>query len=160
MTPCSGTSYLAGSLAATRPGYARPERQAFGSSPAADDIGHVPPRTFRSPPGGTMFQSYPGRLAGLHRHPQRDALAHTARLSRLAAAVAAATVGLLASAAAIPAAFAQQTQATVHHAASGGGLTSWQIALIGVGVPLAAVAVAVLVRRVRTARRAAPSPGA
>ena len=69
-----------------------------------------------------MFQSYPGRLVGLHRHAQRDALAHTARLSRagsrLAAAVAAATVALLASAA-IPAAFAQQTQATVHHTAGG-----------------------------------------
>jgi protein-S-isoprenylcysteine O-methyltransferase Ste14 len=105
-----------------------------------------------------MFQSYPGRLPGLHRHAQRDPLAHTTRLSWLAAVVVAATVGLLASAAAIPAAFAQQTQATVHPAAAGGGLTSWQIALIGVGVPLALVAVAVLVRRARTARRAAPSP--
>ena len=179
MTPCFDTNYLVGPLlAATRPGYARLERQAFGSSPAADDIRHVPPRAFRSPTGGTMFQSYPGRLVGLHRHAQRDALAHTARLSRpgtrphtawsragtrlsrLAAAVAAATVGLLASAAAIPAAFAQQTQATVHHAAAGGGLTGWHIALIGVGVPLAAVAVTVLVRRVRAARRAAPSPTA
>lgn len=179
MTPCFDTNYLVGLLlVATRPGYARLERQAFGSSPAADHIRHVPPRTFRSPPGGTMSQSYPGRLVGLHRHAQRDALAHTARLSRpgthphtawswagtrlsrLAAAVAAATVGLLASAAAIPAAFAQQTQATVHHAAAGGGLTGWQIALIGVGVPLAAVAVTVLVRRVQAARRAAPSPTA
>jgi hypothetical protein len=87
-----------------------------------------------------MFQSYPRRLA---------------------AAVAAATVALLASAATIPAAFAQQTQATVHHAAAdGGGLTGWQIALIGVGVPLAATAVIVLVRLVQGARRAASSPNA
>jgi hypothetical protein len=137
MTPYFDTNCFVGLLlAATRPGYARPERQAFGSSPAADDVRPVPPRSFRSPPGGTMFQSYPGRLA---------------------AAVAAATVGLLASA--IPPAFAQQTQATVHHAA-GGGLAGWQIALIGVGVPLAATAVIVLVRWVQAARRGAPSPNA
>jgi hypothetical protein len=169
MTPYFDTNYLGGLLlAATRPGYTRLERQAFGSRPSADDIRHVPPRTFRSPPGGTMFQSPPGRLAGLHRRAQRDALTRTARLSRagrrlsrLAAAAAAATIALLASAAAIPAAFAQQTQATVHHtAASGGGLASWQIALIGIGVPLAATAVIVLVRLVQAAHRAAPSPNA
>ena len=74
--------------------------------------------------------------------------------------MAAATVGLLASAAAIPAAFAQQTQATVHYATAGGGLTSWQIALIGVGVPLAATAVIVLVRRVQAAHRTTPSQNA
>jgi hypothetical protein len=115
-----------------------------------------------------MFRSYPGRLAGLYRHAQRDALAHTARLSlaatrlsRLAAAVAAATVAVLASAATIPAAFAQQTRATVHHAsAGGGGLTGWQIALIGVGVPLAVTALIVLVRLVQGARRTASSPNA
>jgi hypothetical protein len=84
-----------------------------------------------------MFQSYPRRLA---------------------AALVAVTVGLLASAAAIPPAFAQQTQATVHHAA--GGLTGWQVALIGVSLPLAAAAVTVLLRLVRAARRAAPSPTA
>jgi hypothetical protein len=44
-----------------------------------------------------MFQSYPGRLPGLHRHAQRDPLAHATRLSRLAAVVVAATVGLLES---------------------------------------------------------------
>ena len=85
-----------------------------------------------------MFQSYPRRLA---------------------AALVAVTVGLLASAAAIPPAFAQQTQATVHHAATG-GLTGWQIGLIGVSLPLAAAAVTVLLRLVRAARRAAPSPAA
>ena len=105
-----------------------------------------------------MFQPYPGRLVGLHRH----ALAHTARLSRagsrLAAAVAAAAVALLASAAAIPAAFAQQTQATVHHTA-GGGLAGWQIALIGVGVPVVATLI-VLVSRAHAARGTASSPNA
>jgi hypothetical protein len=85
-----------------------------------------------------MFQSYPRRLA---------------------AVLAAVAVGLLASAAAIPPAFAQQTQATVHHAAAG-GLTGWQVALIGVSLPLAAAAVTVLLRLVRGARRAAPSPTA
>ena len=76
-----------------------------------------------------MFRSYPGQLAGLHPQAQRDPLApaarlsrhgtkpHTAwsragtRLSRLAAAAAAVTIGLLASAAAIPAAFAQEMPA-------------------------------------------------
>jgi hypothetical protein len=51
-----------------------------------------------------------------------------------------------------------QTQATVHHAA--GGLTGWQVALIGVSLPLAAAAVTVLLRLRRAARRAAPSPTA
>ena len=55
-----------------------------------------------------MFQSYPRRLA---------------------AAVVAVTVGLLALAAAIPPAFAQQTQATVHHAGAS-ALTGWQVALL------------------------------
>jgi hypothetical protein len=80
---------------------------------------------------------------------------------RLAAALVAVTVGLLASAAAIPPAFAQQTQTTVHHHhAAAGGLTGWQVALIGVSLPLAAAAVTVLLRLVRAARRAAPSPTA
>jgi hypothetical protein len=81
-------------------------------------------------------------------------------LRGLAAALAAVTVGLLAFAAAIPPAFAQQTQATVHHHAAGGGPTGWQIALIGVGIPLVAAAVTILVRLVRAARRATPSPTA
>jgi hypothetical protein len=111
-----------------------------------------------------MFQSHPGRLVGLHLHGQRGALAHTARLSRtgtrlsrLAAAVAAASVALLASAAAIPATLAQQTQTTVHH--TGGGLATWQIALIGVGVPVAATLI-VLVSRAHAARGTASSPNA
>jgi hypothetical protein len=78
---------------------------------------------------------------------------------RLAAALAAVAVGLLASAAAIPPAFAQQTQATARHAAAGGP-TGWQVALIGLSLPLAAVAVAVVLRLVWAPRRAAPSPTA
>jgi hypothetical protein len=125
-----------------------------------------------------VFHSYQGRLAALHRHAQRDALAlavrlsrpgirsHTAWfragicLSRLAAVLTAVTVGLLASAATIPAAFARETQATVHPAATTGGMTGWHIALIGVGVPLAAAVVTVLARRVQAARRATSSPTA
>jgi hypothetical protein len=95
-----------------------------------------------------MSQSDQGRRAGLH---------------RLAAALVAVTVGLLASAAAIPAAFAREVPtglATVHQTGTAGGLTSWQIALIGVSVPVAAVVVTVLLRRVRGARRAVHSPTA
>jgi hypothetical protein len=90
------------------------------------------------------------------------------RLSRLAAALAAAAAGLLASAAAVPAAFAANmppglsrrsrvapvSLAAAHHAASG-GLTSWQIALIGIGFPLALIIIGILVRRAKGARRAA-----
>jgi hypothetical protein len=110
-----------------------------------------------------MSQSYPGRPAGLHRQAQRDALAPAvrpsgagSRLSRLAAVLVAVTVGLLASAAAIPAAFARETStglATAHQTGTSGGLTSWQIALIGVGFPLALAVVAVLLKRARAARR-------
>jgi hypothetical protein len=139
-----------------------------------------------------MFRSYPARLAGRPRQAKPGALASAARisrpgtrpyaawsregtrLSRLAAAVAAVTAGLLASAAAIPAAFAQEMpagphrhapvalvpQAAVHHAAATGGLTGWQIALIGIGFPLALIGVGVVLRRVRAARRAAPPSAA
>lgn len=88
-----------------------------------------------------MFQSYPVRR-------------------RLAAALAAVTVGLLAAFATIPAAFASQVPlATVHHPAAS-GLTGWQIALIGVGFPVALIAIAILLRRTLAARRAATPPTA
>ena len=61
-----------------------------------------------------MFQSYPGRRGPASPRPPA------------AAAVAAVTVGLVASAASIPAAFAQPTQATVHHTAAVGGLAGWE----------------------------------
>jgi hypothetical protein len=47
--------------------------------------------------------------------------------------------------------------ATTGHAA-GGGVTTWQIVLIGIGVPLALIAVAVLLRWVRAGRRPTSSP--
>jgi iron-sulfur cluster repair protein YtfE (RIC family) len=128
-------------LAANRPGYARLECRAFGASRAAPDHSYARLRTFRSPRGATMFQSYPVRR-------------------RLAAALAAVTVGLLAAFASIPAAFASQVPlATVHHPAAS-GLTGWQIALIGVGVPLALIAIGILLRRTLAARRAATPPTA
>jgi hypothetical protein len=87
------------------------------------------------------------------------------RLRRLAAALAAVTAGLLASAASIPAAFARDmppglygrspvapVPAATAHAATAGGTTGWQIALIGVGVPLAAAAFAALARPPRATR--------
>jgi hypothetical protein len=125
-----------------------------------------------------MFQSDPGQPAGLHRQAQRDARGHAVRrsgpgirphtawfragtrLSRLAAALAAVTVGLLASVAAIPAAFAQGRQATADHAVTTGGLATWQIALIGVGIPLALAVVGIAARRIKAARRAASWPAA
>jgi hypothetical protein len=47
--------------------------------------------------------------------------------------------------------------AAVHHAAATGGLTDWQIALIGVGVPLALVAVSVVLRLARGHRASSPT---
>lgn len=49
------------------------------------------------------------------------------------------------------------TLATVRHAAATGGLTGWQIALIGVGVPLALVVVTVLLRMARGRRASSPT---
>jgi iron-sulfur cluster repair protein YtfE (RIC family) len=168
-------------LAATRPGYARLERQAFDTRSPAHDTRHLPNRSFRSSPGGTMFRSHPRRPVSPRRPAQHDALAIRLsrpetrsltvqsragmRLRRMAVILAAATVGLLASAAAIPAAFAdippavygrsRVGPATVH-AATAGGPAVWLIALIGIGVPLAATVVTVLLRRARAA--AGPPP--
>jgi hypothetical protein len=116
--------------------------------------------------GETTFQPDQGRRAGWSRADTR--------LSRLATALAAVTVALLASAAAIPAAFARELppglyrrssaalapSATVQHTATTGGITGWQIALIGVGVPLAAVVLTIVLRRVRGARQGTHSPTA
>ena len=97
------------------------------------------------------------------------------RLGRLAAVLAAAICGLLASAAAIPAAFARvvpppggqygpgpvrQAPATTVHVITAAGLAAWQIAMIALGAALVAAAAAVLVDRARAARRAAPAPTA
>ncbi len=89
------------------------------------------------------------------------------RLRRLAAALAAVTCGLLASAAAAPAAFAsipygqsstapaRQLPATTVRVIASGGMAAWQIALIALGAALAGAAAAVLLSRVRAARRVA-----
>ena len=95
-------------------------------------------------------------------HPRTAPKAST-RLRRLAAAMAAVIVGLLASVA-IPAAFARDIpvpgayfgtisvarvpSATVH-AAAAVGRAGWQVTLIAVGAALAAAAVTILLRRVR-----------
>jgi hypothetical protein len=114
-------------------------------------------------------------LAGQGASPRRAAVKAGTRLRRFAAVMAAVTVGLLASVATVPAAFARTVpppggaygttsvapvQAATVHAAASGGMASWQIALIAVGAALAASAVTILLGRVRTARRAIPSPAA
>ncbi len=118
-------------------------------------------------------------FAHLHRQgtqPRAAAPRAGTRLRRIAAVLAAVTTGLLASAATIPAAFARDVPrgqygparpapvpATTVHAATTGGMTGWQIALIALIALSAAVAVAavtVLRHRARAAHRAVPSPTA
>jgi hypothetical protein len=105
-------------------------------------------------------------------HPRTAVLKAGTRLRRLATAMAAVTVALLASVVTIPAAFARVIpppggsygtasvapvpSATVHAAAA--DLAGSQITLIAVGAALAAAAVTILLDRVRTARSAVPSP--
>jgi hypothetical protein len=88
-----------------------------------------------------------------------------ARLGRLAAVLAAVISGLLASAAAATAAFANPipigdggavpiapvSRATVRVVST--GMAGWQIALITVGAAIVAAAVTVLLERARSARR-------
>ena len=96
-------------------------------------------------------------------------------LRRLATALAAVAIGLLASAAAIPAAFAMQVPdpggrggparplpvpASTVHVVTTGGMAGWQITLITLGAVLVAAAVTVRLARARAARGAAPSPAA
>ena len=94
------------------------------------------------------------------------------RLRRLAAVLAALTCGLLAWAAAVPAAFAMTPTPQPYlrgeygpgpvapvpattRVIIAGGMAGWQIALIAVGAALAAATVAVVLDRARAARRAA-----
>jgi hypothetical protein len=106
-------------------------------------------------------------------HPRTAALKAGTRLRRLAAALAAATIGLLASAVTIPAAFARDVPqpgsgyelgrfgpvpATTSHAAT--GIPGWQIILIAVGAVLAAGAVTIVLAWARAGQRAVPSPAA
>ena len=94
---------------------------------------------------------------------------------RWLAAVVAAVTGLLASAAAVPAAFAMPVPgpggqdattgpAPVPAAAvrlvAAGGMPGWQITLIALGAALLAAAVAVLLDRALATRRAASAPAA
>jgi hypothetical protein len=117
----------------------------------------------------------------LHRqgtHPAIPASKAGTRPRRAAAVLAAVTAGLLASAAAIPAAFARDIPdtlpggqyrpaypapapaSTVHAVTATGGMAGWQIALIVLGAALIAAAVTIVLARARAAHRAAPSPAA
>ena len=105
-----------------------------------------------------MFARIPQREA----HPGSTARQAAARLRRLAAALAAITCTLLASAAVMPAAWAVNeippggpAQPPATAAAIAGGMPGWQITLIALGAALVAATVAVLLDRALAARRAA-----
>ena len=116
-----------------------------------------------------------------HAFPARDPIRPRqarkagARLRRLAAVLAAAACGLLASAAVVPAAFARPipipgpvgqyepirvapVSAPTVRVVTAGGMAGWQIALIALGAALLAAATAVLLDRALAARRAASAP--
>jgi hypothetical protein len=91
-----------------------------------------------------------------------------ARLSRLAAVLAAITGSLLASIAVVPAAFARPmpppggsygpagpVPATTIHVIAAGGMAGWQITVIALAAALVAATAAVLADRARAARRTA-----
>jgi len=107
-------------------------------------------------------------------HSRRGPSARTAaaRLRRLAAVLAAVTGGVLAWAAAVPAAFAMTPQPQPYlrgeygpgpvmpvpastRVIIAGGMPGWQITVIAVAAALAAATVAVVLDRARAARRAA-----
>jgi len=96
----------------------------------------------------------------------------TTRLRRVIVALVAVTGGLLAWAAAVPAASAATTLIPDPGGASGpvpaipvqviavGGMPGWQIILIALGAAVVAATTAVLLDRVRTVRRAASATAA
>ena len=96
-------------------------------------------------------------------HPHTAARQAAARLRRLAAALAALTCALLASAAIIPAAWAVNVippgggdaVMPVQGVATQGGMAGWQITLIAVGAALVAAIAAVMLDRARASRKAA-----
>ena len=102
--------------------------------------------------------------AAHHRH-----LTTAARLRWITAALAAAALGLLAWAAAAPAAFAQvlppeprsygPVPATTVRVIAAGGTPGWQITVIAVAAALIAAVAAVLLDRARASRRSASSAG-
>ena len=106
-------------------------------------------------------------------HPRTPVRNAGARLSRAAATLAAVACGLLASAAAIPAAFASPipvgdtgttattpVPATTVRVITAGGMPGWQIAVIAVGAALVAAAATLLLNRTWAARRAVSAPSA
>jgi hypothetical protein len=107
-------------------------------------------------------------------HPRTAAPKAGTGVRRIAAALAAVTTGLLASAATIPAAFAGEVPqpgsgyqlgrfgpvpATTSRAAAT-GVPGWQIILITVGAVLVAAALTIVLARARPSHRAIPSPAA
>ena len=121
-----------------------------------------------------MFAQLPRQAT----HPRTAARQAGSRLRRIAAVLAAATCALVASAGAIPAAFASDNMLvpgpggqygpvhvapvppTTVHTVISDGLAGWQVALIVLGAALVAAGLTVLLNRTRTARRLAPSPTA
>ena len=96
------------------------------------------------------------------RHPRTAAGLAAARLRRIAAALAAVTCTLLASAAIMPTAWAAANyipdspdQAPAGGVVPAGGMPGWQITLIALGAALVAAIAAVRLDRARAARRAA-----
>jgi len=117
-----------------------------------------------------MF-TYPHRQATQPRTPRNAA----ARLRRLAAALATIICGLLASAAAMPAALARVVPppggpystvriaplpATTTRVVTVAGMAGWQITLIALGAALVGAAAALVLDRSRTAHRAASATSA
>ncbi|MGH3196367.1 MAG: hypothetical protein ACRDNT_10630 [Streptosporangiaceae bacterium] len=121
-----------------------------------------------------MFAQLPRRGT----HPRTAAPRAGDRLRRIAAVLAAIICGLLASAGAIPAAFASANMPVpgpggqygpVHaalvpaapvHMVTAGGLAGWQVTLIALGAALVAATLTALLARARAAHRPIPMPAA
>jgi hypothetical protein len=100
-------------------------------------------------------------------HPLTAAGQTAARLRRIAAALAAVTCTLLASAAIMPAAWAavnyipndSPDQAPASSVVPAGGMPGWQITLIALGAALVTATAAVVVDRTWASRRSASATG-
>jgi hypothetical protein len=112
-----------------------------------------------------MFAPRPLREAHLHAAARQAA----GRLRRLAAALAAVTCAVLASAAIVPAASARllipndggpAVPAPAVRVVAVGGMAGWQITVIAAGAALIAAIAAVVLDRVRAARKAASATAA
>jgi hypothetical protein len=120
----------------------------------------------------TMF----ARLRRRESAPRAAAGNPAPSLRRLAAAAATVIIGMLASAAIVPAAFAEilvpgsggasgttrlaPVPATTVRVVNAGGMTGWQITLIAAGAAVVAAAVAILLDRTLATHRAASAPHA